>query len=86
MMAGGPGANAQLEELRVERAGQPLYEEEAVQEALRAGLTLDQLNLEAGDQVFLPTRSTSNFLLGTLLPVMGAVGSVSFLLFQLGIF
>jgi protein involved in polysaccharide export with SLBB domain len=86
MMAGGPGANAVLDELRIERAGQPLYEEEAVQQALRSGLTLDQLNLDAGDQIFLPMGSPSNFLLGTLLPVMGALGSVSFLLFQLGIF
>jgi protein involved in polysaccharide export with SLBB domain len=81
MMAGGPGANAVLDELRIERAGQPLYEEEAVQEALRAGLTLDQLNLEAGDQIFLPTATTRNFL-GTIMPIIGAIGTLSFLLFQ----
>lgn len=86
MMAGGPGANAVLDELRIERAGQALYEEEAVQEALRAGLTLDQLNLEAGDQLFLPTATAGNFLLGTVMPLVGAIASTTFLLFQLGIF
>jgi len=85
MMAGGPGGTANLEELRIERAGQPLYEEEEVQEALRAGLTLDQMNLEAGDQVFLPTRSTTN-VLGSILPIIGALGTLSFLLFQIGVF
>lgn len=85
MMAGGPGGNADLEQLRIERAGQPLYEDNEVQDALRAGLTLDQMNLEAGDQVFLPTRSTTN-LLGTILPIAGAIGSLSFLLFQIGVF
>jgi protein involved in polysaccharide export with SLBB domain len=86
MMAGGPGGTANLEELRIERAGQPLYQEQEVQEALRAGLTLDQLNLEAGDQVFLPTRRQGNFLMGTVLPVVGAIASTTFLLFQFGIF
>lgn len=81
MMAGGPGANAILDELRIERAGQPLYEEDTVQEALRSGLTLDQLNLEAGDQIFLPTRSTTN-ILGSILPIVGAIGSLSFLLIR----
>ena len=85
MMAGGPGGTAQLEELRIERAGQRLYEDEQVQQALREGLTLDQLNLEAGDQIFLPTRSTGNFIMGTVLPLVGAIASTTFLLFQLGI-
>jgi hypothetical protein len=85
MMAGGPGGNADLDELRIERAGVALYEDQEVQDALRAGLTLDQLNLEAGDQVFVPTRPAGNFLMGTLLPVIGAIGTTTFLLFQLGI-
>jgi protein involved in polysaccharide export with SLBB domain len=83
MMAGGPGGNANLEELRIERAGRELYQEDQVQEALRAGLTLDQLNLEAGDQIFVPTRSTGNFLLGTVMPIVGALASTTFLLFQI---
>lgn len=85
MMAGGPGPNANLDELRVERAGRRLYEEDQVQEALRGGLTLDQLNLEAGDQIFLPTRPPGNFILGTVMPIVGAIASATFLLFQFGI-
>jgi hypothetical protein len=82
MMAGGPGGNAELDELRIERAGRQLYDEAQVQDALRAGLTLDQLNLEAGDQIMLPTGSTGS-MLGTALSVIGAVGSISFLIIQI---
>lgn len=85
MLAGGPGGQANLEELRIERAGQSIYEAAEIQEALRAGLTLDQLNLEAGDQVFVPTRSAGNFLLTNVLPIIGGIASTTFLLFQLGI-
>jgi hypothetical protein len=85
MIAGGPGT-PDLDDLRIERAGQQLYERAQVQEALREGLTLDQLNLQAGDQVVLPSPSTGNFFFGTLMPVLGAIGSLSFLLFQVGIF
>ena len=79
MMAGGP-AGTTFEDLRIERGGQRLYEGEVVQEALREGLTLDQLNLQAGDQIVLPTPSTGNFVMGTLLPILGAIGSLSFLI------
>jgi protein involved in polysaccharide export with SLBB domain len=83
MMAGGPGGTADLEGLRVERAGQRIYEEDEVQEALRSGLTLDQLNLEAGDQVFLPAGSTGNLLFGQILPAVGAISTLTFLLIQI---
>ena len=83
MLAGGPQGNTDFDDLRIERAGQRLYEGDAVQEALREGLTLDQLNLQAGDQIVLPVPSTGNFVMSTLLPVLGAIGSVSFLLFQI---
>jgi hypothetical protein len=85
MAAGGP-QTPDLDDLRIERAGQPLYERSQVQDALREGFTLDQLNLQAGDQIVLPIPSQTNFLFGTVLPILGAIGSLSFLLFQVGIF
>ncbi len=54
MVAGGPLQNADLADLRVERGGTLLYERTELQEALREGLSLDQLNLQAGDQVVVP--------------------------------
>lgn len=59
MAAGGPGGGADLEELRVERGSLRLIEGDELQEAMRSGRTLDQLNLQAGDQIFVPERGTS---------------------------
>lgn len=59
MMAGGPRDNANLEDLRIERGSRPLIEGQLMQDALRQGRTLDQLSLQAGDQIFLPERRAS---------------------------
>lgn len=83
MLAGGPSGNTDFEGLRIERGAQRLYEGEVLQEALREGLTLDQLNLQAGDQIVLPVASTGSFFLRNLVPIMGALGSISFLIFRL---
>ena len=49
---------------------------------MRNGLTLDQLNLQAGDQIVVPERRTGGFL-GTIGLVTGIVGSLGILIFQL---
>lgn len=54
MMAGGPGQRADLEDLHVERGGRLLLDGETIQEAMQDGRTLDQLSLQAGDQLVLP--------------------------------
>ncbi|MDH5591177.1 MAG: hypothetical protein OEZ65_14505 [Gemmatimonadota bacterium] len=56
MVAGGPGPNANLEGLRIERGTERIFEGEELQEAMRLGRTLDQLNLRAGDQLMMPAR------------------------------
>lgn len=57
MHAGGPGGNADLANVRIERAGQRLWGGEELQEVIAEGRTLDQLNLRAGDQIVLPARA-----------------------------
>lgn len=59
MMAGGPAANAKLEDLRIERGTTPLYQGKDLQALMREGRTLDQLSLQAGDQIFLPPKTAS---------------------------
>ena len=66
MVAGGPAQNAELDGLRIERGIETLLEGDQLQEELRLGSTLDQLNLQAGDQLLLP--------LGTPGGVWGRIG------------
>lgn len=61
MMAGGPGQASDLNELRIERGNQRLWEGEELQEVIAEGRTLDQLNLQAGDQIVLPGQQPGSF-------------------------
>jgi protein involved in polysaccharide export with SLBB domain len=54
MVAGGPSQTSDLEGLRVERGPTLVMDGPELQEALRLGRTFDQLNLQAGDQLYLP--------------------------------
>lgn len=56
MAAGGPGANAQIEKVRIERDGRAIWEVAALQQAITEGRTLDQLSLRAGDRIVVPTK------------------------------
>jgi hypothetical protein len=80
MVAGGPGANANLEAVQIRRGPTLLMEDEAVSEAFRQGMTLDQLNLQAGDQIEVPQRRG---VLRTLSIVTGVIGSLSFLVWRI---
>ena len=80
MVAGGPSGNANLEAVQVRRGPTLLMEDEAVSEAFRQGMTLDQLNLQAGDQIEVPVRRG---VLATLSIVTGVIGSLSFLVWRL---
>ena len=57
MVAGGPAVESNLDNLRIERGPLRLIEGEEMRDALQEGRTLDQLNLQAGDQIFLPQRT-----------------------------
>lgn len=83
MVAGGPAGNSNLDRLRVQRGNVVLLESEEVSESIRIGLTLDQLNLRAGDEIFLPVRTTGRGFFGSIGAIAGIVGSLSFLIFQL---
>jgi len=80
MVAGGPGQNSNMDDVRIERGTRALIEGEALQEAIREGLTLDQLNLQAGDQIVVPERSAGGWLRNVGI-VTGIVGSLSTLIY-----
>ena len=80
MQAGGPSGNAELDRLVIERRGEEIWDGEPLQEALASGRTLDQLNLQAGDQVLLPSGSGSFW--SRALPILGVVSSVTWLIIR----
>ncbi len=69
MVAGGPGPAADLAELRIERGLETVIAGEPLQEAMREGWTLDQLNLQAGDQIVLPAETTNG--------IWGSIGRIA---------
>lgn len=60
MMAGGPGSDANYDEITLLRGGQTLWGPEEVQSLIAEGRTLDQINMQAGDIIEVPRESDSN--------------------------
>jgi protein involved in polysaccharide export with SLBB domain len=58
MTAGGPTRNANLDRIRIERAGETIWRDAVLQQAMLDSRTLDQLSLQAGDRIIIPGRST----------------------------
>ncbi len=81
MVAGGPAPTAELEDLRIERGVDVIMEGEELQEALRGGLSLDQLNMQAGDQIVLPERGQGIF--SNVALVVGLLTSITLAIVQL---
>jgi hypothetical protein len=79
MVAGGPAGNANLEQVRIHRGLEQIMDGPTTQLALQQGLTLDQLNLQAGDQIEVPQRRGFLAVLGI---VSGIAGTLSFLLWR----
>jgi polysaccharide export outer membrane protein len=57
MFIGGPGPEANVSKIRVERAGERIWEGDALQEVLGQGLTLAELGMRSGDRIVVPGRS-----------------------------
>ena len=56
MIAGGPAPDVDLAKVFVRRGATEIWPQDVLQEAMRRGLTLDQLNLQAGDELILDPR------------------------------
>jgi len=81
MLAGGPGGSADMEHMSIERGSEVLMRDEDLQEAIRIGLTLDQLNMQAGDQIVLPERGQG--FLTNIGVIAGLLGTVAFAIVQI---
>jgi len=54
MLAGGPTAGAKVTAIRIERGDRSLVDGDRMQAALARGMTVDDLNLRAGDRIEVP--------------------------------
>jgi protein involved in polysaccharide export with SLBB domain len=81
MAAGGPSTVADPNKTVVRRAGVEIWGKDAFQDALVQGLTLDQLNLRAGDEFFIGTTSRRDPFL--LIGALSAVGTIAVLMERL---
>jgi protein involved in polysaccharide export with SLBB domain len=76
MRAGGPGADANLSNMRVERGNVRIWEGEALETAMIQGRTLDQMNIQAGDRIVVPPGGAVRDGWGTFRLVTFTIGSI----------
>lgn len=76
MTAGGPAPNTSMSRLRIERNGVPLWQGQALQEAIAQGRTIDAMGIHPGDRFYLPGRRAD--VGSTLLKVIPVAASVIF--------
>jgi len=79
MVAGGPTQGAQFTAMRIERGDQRLVDGKELQQALTGGLTLDDLNLRAGDRIYVPRREPGSTLriVGLILALPAAIYGIT---------
>jgi protein involved in polysaccharide export with SLBB domain len=75
MIAGGPAADVDLSKVFVRRGATDIWPPDVLQEAMRQGLTLDQLNLQAGDELVVDPRKRPGGI--NFFTVMGALGGMA---------
>lgn len=61
MLAGGPAQDAKLDELEISRAGRKVLSSKDSKRALKEGRTLDQLDVQSGDDVVVPKKRRINW-------------------------
>jgi protein involved in polysaccharide export with SLBB domain len=77
-VAGGPTRRADIEDVRVERRGERIWDGEPLALAMNEGRTFDQLGIRAGDQFVVPEhRSTGETLRILLISIPTAIFALS---------
>jgi len=79
--AGGFAGTGDPNRTSIRRQGREIWSREAFQQAMIQGMTLDQLNLRAGDEITVGARPTAP--LQTILLGVGALSSVAYLVIRL---
>jgi hypothetical protein len=76
MMAGGPGLNADLNSLRVMRSNVEIVSAKTGKRVTKDGRTLEQLDIQSGDEVIVGTKRKINW--GLVIQVFFIVSSLAF--------
>jgi len=58
--AGGPTKDAEMKKLKLDRAGKTLWEGNEFRRAIAEGRTLEDLRVQAGDQLIVPSNKRSD--------------------------
>jgi hypothetical protein len=80
MLAGGPTADANLNQLEIERSGKKLLSAKDSKKALKEGKTLEQLDVQSGDDVRIATKRKINWQL--LIQLFFIISSLFFAFIQ----
>ncbi len=84
MTAGGPAGDADLDHVEIRRGDRVVWTGDALQQAITAGRTLDQLNLQAGDRIMVPKESHGGFFsFGTLRSMLLLIPPLVYLITRL---
>ncbi|HET8625483.1 MAG TPA: polysaccharide biosynthesis/export family protein [Gemmatimonadales bacterium] len=75
MAAGGPSTTADIDRATILRGGVPVATKEQVAAALQSGESLDQMNVQSGDEIVVGTKSQG--IMGVL-KVMGMISGAAF--------
>ncbi len=81
MLAGGPGAEAKLDELEINRSGQKILSAKDSRRAIKEGRTLEQIDMQSGDEVRVPQKRKINW--QAVLSVIGLATTLFFAVVQL---
>jgi protein involved in polysaccharide export with SLBB domain len=76
MVAGGPSAEANLNELEVLRSQRVLVNAKDSKRLIKEGRTLEQLDLQSGDEVRIPVKRKANW--GTIIQLLFVATSLFF--------
>ena len=76
MAGGGPTKDANLQKTEIRRNGQVVRDDKQLQLAFSRGVSLDALNLQAGDEVYVKQKSNTRNTLGYVGAVSGAIFAI----------
>ncbi len=80
MLAGGPAVDAKLDELEVSRGGRKVLAAKDSKRAIKEGRTLEQVDIQSGDEVRVPQRRRVNW--QAILSIIGVATTLFFAVVQ----